>query len=87
MQRNNRKNMSYSFDTKLRAVKMYLEEGIGSTTIAKELNLSSNKRVLLWVKRYNEFGEDGLRERRGTARGLQNGRPRKQLHLKKKIKG
>ena len=29
---------------------MYLEEGIGSTTIAKELNLSSNKRVLLWVK-------------------------------------
>ena len=66
MQRNARKNMSYSFDIKLKAVKMYLEEGIGSTTIAKELNLSSNKRVLLWVKRFNEFGEDGLRERRGT---------------------
>ena len=43
MQRNNRKNMSYSFDIKFKAVKMYLEEGIGSTTIAKELNLSSNK--------------------------------------------
>ena len=55
MQRNARKNMSYSFDIKLKAVKMYLEEGIGSTTIAKELNLSSNKRVLLWVKRFNEF--------------------------------
>ena len=40
MQRNNRKNMSYSFDIKFKAVKMYLEEGIGSTTIAKELNLS-----------------------------------------------
>ena len=67
---------------KLKAVKMYLEEGIGSTTIAKELNLSSNKRVLLWVKRYNEFGEDGLRERRGITRGLQKGRPRKrQLSL------
>ena len=82
MQRNNRKNMSYSFDIKFKAVKMYLEEGIRSTTIAKELNLSSNKRVLLWVKRYNEFGEDGLRERRGTTRGLQKGRPRKrQLSL------
>ena len=38
--------------------------------------ISSNKRVLLWVKRFNEFGEDGLRERRGTTRGLQKGRPR-----------
>lgn len=82
MQTNNRKNMSYSFDIKFKAVRMYLEEGIGSTTIAKELNLSSNKRVLLWVKRYNEFGEDGLRERRGITRGLQKVRPRKrQLSL------
>ena len=77
MKRNDRKNMSYSFDIKLKAVKMYLEEGIGSTTIAKELNLSSNKRVLLWVKRFNEFAEDVLRERSGTTRGLQKGRPRK----------
>lgn len=29
------------------------------------------------MKRYNEFGEDGLRERRGIARSLQKGRPRK----------
>ena len=77
MQENNRKNMNYSFDIKLKAVKMYLEEGIGSNTIAKELNLSSNKRVLLLLKRYNEFGEDGLRERRVTTRGLQKGRSRK----------
>ena len=47
MQRSNRKNMSYSFDIKLKAVKMYLEEGIGSAAIANKLNLSSNKRVLL----------------------------------------
>jgi len=44
--------MSYSFDIKLKVVKMYLDECIGNTTIAKELNLSSNKRVLLWVKIY-----------------------------------
>ena len=69
--------MSYSFEIKLKAVKMYLEEGIGSNRIAKELNLSSNKKVILWVKRYNEFGKGGLRERRGTTRGLQKGRHRK----------
>ena len=37
MQKNNRKNMNYSFDIKLKAVKMYLVEGIGSPTIAKGL--------------------------------------------------
>ena len=77
MKKNTRKNINYSFDIKLKAVKMYLLEGIESPTIAKELGLSSNKRVLLWVKRYNELGEDGLKERRGTTRGLQKGRPRK----------
>lgn len=83
MQRNNRKNMTYSFDIKLRTLKMYLEEGIVSTIISKELNLSSNKRVLLWVKRYNEFGVEGLRQRRGSTQCLQKGRPRKQeLSLK-----
>ncbi|MGL5245758.1 MAG: hypothetical protein ACRC7R_11340 [Sarcina sp.] len=45
----------YTKDLKLKAVKMYLEDKIGSTTIAKELELSSERRVLLWVKRYKEF--------------------------------
>ena len=39
MQRNNRKNMIYSFYIKLKSVKMFLEEGIWSTTIAKVVNL------------------------------------------------
>lgn len=77
MQKNNRKNINYSFEIKLKAVKMYLEEGIGSPTVAKELNLSSNKRVLLWVKRYNEFGEEGLRERRGITQRFQKDGSRK----------
>ena len=37
MQKNKNKNMDYSFDINLKAVKMYLEEGIGSTIIAREL--------------------------------------------------
>ena len=75
--------MNYSFDIKLKSVKIYLVEGIGSPTIAKELGLSSNKIVILWVKRYNEFGKNGLKERIGTTRGLQKGIPRKrELSLK-----
>lgn len=35
MQRNNRKSMNYSFNIKLKTVKMYLEEGIRSIIIAK----------------------------------------------------
>lgn len=37
MKKNNRKNMSYSFDIKLKAVKMYLEEGVGSPQLQGNL--------------------------------------------------
>lgn len=73
-----KKNKTYSFEIKLKAVKMYLEDGIGSTTIARELELSSEKRVTLWVKRFKEFGDAGLKEQRGRFRGMNKGRPRKQ---------
>ena len=57
------------------------------SSITRELNLNSNKRVLLWVKRYNEFGEYGLKERRGTTKGLYKGRTRKrELSLEEKNK-
>ncbi|MGL4990986.1 MAG: helix-turn-helix domain-containing protein [Sarcina sp.] len=55
----------YTKDIKFKAVQMYINDKIGSTTIAKKLELSSEKRVLLWVKRYKEFGDAGLDERRG----------------------
>lgn len=68
----------YSFEIKLRAVKMYLENGIGSTTITKELSLSNENHVLLWIKRYKEFSEGWLEERRGKSKGINRGRSRKQ---------
>ena len=37
MQRNARKNMSYSFDIKLKAVKMYLEEVLEALQLQKNL--------------------------------------------------
>ena len=72
-----RKIKTYSLELKMKAVKMYIEDGLGGTTIARELGLSTNKRVLLWVKNYKEFGVNGLSERRGKAKGANKGRPRK----------
>lgn len=42
-----RKNKTYALELKLQAVKMYIEDRIGSPTITKELGLTTNKRVLL----------------------------------------
>lgn len=64
----------YSVELKMQAVKMYLDEGISSTRIAKELKLSTHHRVMLWVNRYKEFGVSGLEERRGKTKGLNKGR-------------
>lgn len=61
-----RKNRNYSIEIKLKSVKMYLEEGLSSSQIAKSLDLNSKNRVLLCSKRYEEFGIDGLKERRGS---------------------
>lgn len=62
-----RKQNNYSLELKLEAVKMYLDGGIGSHRIAKALGLSCNKRVLDWSKKYQEYGLNGLKERRGRA--------------------
>lgn len=44
---------------------MHVEDGIGSTTIANQLNCGKN-RILLWSKKYQEGGEEALRrETRG----------------------
>lgn len=57
-----RKNRNYSIEIKLKAVKMYLEEGLSSSQIAKLLDLTSKNIVLLWAKRYEEFGKRDLRK-------------------------
>lgn len=50
----------YSFETKLRAVKLYLEEGYPADLVAEELGLGRST-LTTWAKRYREEGEDGLR--------------------------
>ena len=44
-----RKNRKYTFEEKLEAAKMHVEEHIGCTTIANKFNCGKN-RILLWSK-------------------------------------
>ncbi|MGU8478533.1 helix-turn-helix domain-containing protein [Clostridium perfringens] len=66
-------------------MKMYLEEGLSSSKIAKLLDLSSKNRVLLWIKRYEEFGIEGLKERRGSVKSPLCGRANKNFNSIEKM--
>lgn len=61
---------SYTTEFKLKAVTMYLEEGMGYNRVTKELNLISSSYIRRWVKNYRELGMEGLTERRGKAARL-----------------
>ncbi len=50
----------YSYEVKLRAVKLYLEEGLPVSLLGKELGVKSST-ILGWLKRYRARGEAGLR--------------------------
>jgi len=49
-----------SYEKKLRAVKLYLEEGIPSHIVAKEIGVCHGT-VFQWVRIYSRYGEDGLK--------------------------
>ncbi len=61
----------YSYEIKLRAVKLHLEEGLPISLLCKELG-AHDSTVSGWLKRYRERGETGLR-----GRVVKPGRPRK----------
>lgn len=56
---NRKKNGPYPFEFRLRAVKLYLEEGYSPSVISEELGIS-NSSLSLWVKCYRERGEEGV---------------------------
>lgn len=61
------KQRKYSFEEKLKAVKRHIEDGIGCTTVAKELGCDK-KRILVWSKKFRECGEEALKfEARGRS--------------------
>jgi len=57
----------YPFELRLKAVKLYLEEGYGQAWIAEQLGFGK-KTLIDWVKRYRELGEEGLRSRYSGSR-------------------
>jgi transposase InsO family protein len=54
-----RKNPLATFEQKLRAVKLHLEEGFTQESIAEEMGFSSSA-VYKWAKTYRALGEEGL---------------------------
>lgn len=54
-----RKSVTFTFEERLRAVKLHLEEGFPQELVAQELGISSAA-VYKWTKRYREQGEEGL---------------------------
>jgi transposase len=66
---------TYDVTFKKKAVDLYLKEGMGSKTVAKELGISDSM-VRRWVKRYEQEGIKGLEEKRGRSKGPGKGRPR-----------
>ena len=56
----------YSYEVKLRAVKLHLEEGLPGSLLSKELGVKTNT-FWGWLRAYRERGEAGLRGRVGRA--------------------
>ena len=54
------KRTNYNLKTKEKAVKMYLEEGMGLKTIATELKIKNSRTIAGWVNMYKTHGIDGL---------------------------
>jgi len=60
---------------KKKAVDLYLKDGMGYKTVAKELGIDHSV-VCRWVEHFEAEGMTGLEEKRGKAKGPGIGRPR-----------
>lgn len=73
----NKTYKNYNKDFKLKAIKMYLDEGFSSYQVASKLNIKSKTQVINWVKQFQEKGEASFDiENRGRATGGKKGRPK-----------
>lgn len=51
---------SYSVETKIQAIKLY-NHGLGSTTIAHQLEINRESTILRWIYLWNKYGLKGLK--------------------------
>src|SRR5215469_7959665 len=61
------KTIRRTFDERLRAVKLHLQEGFSRALVAQEMGISTAA-VDKWLGRYREHGEEGLKDRRSGRR-------------------
>jgi transposase-like protein len=59
-----KKHKTYSKEVKLRAVKMFLEEGKSVSAIKQELKIHDRNRVYGWTKLYQEHGVEAFTKKR-----------------------
>jgi transposase InsO family protein len=64
----------YSFDEKLRAVKLHLEEGFKAELVCAETGVSGSS-LAVWVRAYRKDGEMGLRQQASPRPGRRLPRP------------
>lgn len=70
-------NNKYTKEFKLKAVKMYLDEGLSYNQVALKLNIKSKTQVMNWVKQFQEKGATIFDiETRGRATGGKKSRPK-----------
>lgn len=62
-----KRQKTYSFEVRLRTVKLYLEEKYPAELIAEEFGMSTHA-IYEWVKRYHNEGEEGLKNKRSGSR-------------------
>lgn len=79
-----KKGVRRSFEERLRAVKLHLEEGFTQRLVAEELGVTL-KGVQRWLVAYRRHGEEGLKDRKGgpSARRLPEAVKDKILELKR----
>ncbi|SMF86792.1 transposase [Paenibacillus uliginis N3/975] len=75
---------TFDIEFKRKVVAMFLEEGLGYKTVAKDLGID-DRMVRRWVAHYEREGIEGLKEKRGASTGSKNGRPKKAKTLEEEV--
>lgn len=75
-----KKNNKYDKELKLKAVNMYINEGLSYLRVAEILNIKNKTQVQRWVSLYNNKGIKAFdQETRGKSRNTRKGRPKTQF--------
>ena len=72
-----KKYNTYNKELKLRAIDMYINEGMSALSVARALNIKNKTQVQRWVELFNSKGKFAFdEETRGRAKGPHKGRPK-----------